>query len=206
MSITNLRRFPSDNDLLKMSSYKDILYATLQMLSQWNKEDDLRYVPLKGKQRITKTQMAKFANLTRQTVDSQLKALELGKFIIITEETIILPNISNKYFKIPYETLRYMSNTFRPNVIKVFTYLGRMWEWYIISGNSKEVVFSENNLLEIIGMTNTTPNNHLMIRDILLNLYNNGLIKYEKKITNRGNEIYLLTEMNTLIKNAGGIL
>jgi hypothetical protein len=94
-----------------------------------------------------------------------------------------------------------MSKTFVQNVIKVYTYLGRMWEYYILGGNGKEVVFTENVLLEVIGLNATKGDNHETIRFILLNLENNGLIGYGKKGTAMGNQVYILTAFSTEVKN-----
>ena len=196
--MNNLRRFPSDTSDLKNNKYMDILYGTLQMLSEWDEEQDTRFVRIKGPKKVTKTQLSNFSNMSRPTVDSHLKKLAEGNYIKIEEEKIILPKVGKYYFLIPYETLRYMSNTFKPNVIKVYTYLGRMWEYYVKDKKGSQlVIFTENVLLEEIGYNPTVPENHIMIRDILMNLTNNGLIYFSKSFTKMGNEVYILNKMYT---------
>jgi predicted transcriptional regulator len=196
------RRFPSSTEQLKDENYKDILYAALQMFSQWDDKRQIRFINTKGPTRIPVTQLAKLCMITRHTVDAQLIKLADAGYIYLEDDKIFLPKVGQFYFMIPYQTLFFMKKVFSAHVIKVYTYLGRMWQYYIEESiENNEVVFTENVLIETIGMRPNEAINHRTVQAILVSLSNNGLIAYTKKISDRGNSLYVLTEMNTVVRN-----
>ena len=83
---------------------------------------------------------------------------------------------AGNYVFVKADTLRYLINTATPNVIKVYTYLKRMYSIYKKNSNYKNWT-TKKELLEAIGYT-ARQENYTMLNDILKCLEFAGLIEY----------------------------
>ena len=164
----NNRRIPMEEEFMKDKMISDLLYSMLQSYSNWNKEENHRYIP---KKIIKKSKWAKALGISRPTLDKRIGKLLEKEYLIDKEEYYILPNKGEYYFLVPVETLNYLINTANHNVIKIYCHLGLLYKFY---GN--KAYYTQSKLLEVIGYDKTDKNNHKTIKHILTSLKLNGLL------------------------------
>ena len=164
----NNRRIPMEEEFMKDKMISDLLYSMLQSYSNWNKEENHRYIP---KKIIKKSKWAKALGISRPTLDKRIGKLLEKEYLIDKEDYYILPNKGEYYFLVPVETLNYLINTANHNVIKIYCHLGLLYKYY---GN--KAYYTQSKLLEIIGYDKTDKNNHKTIKHILTSLKLNGLL------------------------------
>ena len=164
----NNRRIPMEEEFMKDKMISDLLYSMLQSYSNWNKEENHRYIP---KKIIKKSKWAKALGISRPTLDKRIGKLLEKEYLIDKEDYYILPNKGEYYFLVPVETLNYLINTANHNVIKLYCHLGLLYKFY---GN--KAYYTQSKLLEVIGYDKTDKNNHKTIKHILTSLKLNGLL------------------------------
>lgn len=164
----NNRRIPMEEEFMKDKMISDLLYSMLQSYSNWNKEENHRYIP---KKIIKKSKWAKALGVSRPTLDKRIGKLLEKEYLIDKEEYYILPNKGEYYFLVPVETLNYLINTANHNVIKIYCHLGLLYKFY-----GDKAYYTQSKLLEVIGYDKTDKNNHKTIKHILTSLKLNGLL------------------------------
>ena len=166
----NNRRIPMEEEFMKDKMISDLLYSMLQSYSNWNKEENHRYIP---KKIIKKSKWAKALGISRPTLDKRIGKLLEKEYLIDKEDYYILPNKGEYYFLVPVETLNYLINTANHNVIKIYCHLGLLYKFY-----GDKAYYTQSKLLEVIGYDKTDKNNHKTIKHILTSLKLNGLLVY----------------------------
>ena len=164
----NNRRIPMEEEFMKDKMISDLLYSMLQSYSNWNKEENHRYIQ---KKIIKKSKWAKALGISRPTLDKRIGKLLEKEYLIDKEEYYILPNKGEYYFLVPVETLNYLINTANHNVIKIYCHLGLLYKFY-----GDKAYYTQSKLLEVIGYDKTDKNNHKTIKHILTSLKLNGLL------------------------------
>ena len=164
----NNRRIPMEEEFMKDKMISDLLYSMLQTYSNWNKEENHRYIP---KKIIKKSKWAKALGISRPTLDKRIGKLLEKEYLIDKEDYYILPNKGEYYFLVPVETLNYLINTANHNVIKIYCHLGLLYKFY-----GDKAYYTQSKLLEVIGYDKTDKNNHKTIKHILTSLKLNGLL------------------------------
>ena len=164
----NNRRIPMEEEFMKDKMISDLLYSMLQSYSNWNKEENHRYIP---KKIIKKSKWAKALGISRPTIDKRIGKLLEKEYLIDKEDYYILPNKGEYYFLVPVETLNYLINTANHNVIKIYCHLGLLYKFY-----GDKAYYTQSKLLEVIGYDKTDKNNHKTIKHILTSLKLNGLL------------------------------
>ena len=164
----NNRRIHMEEEFMKDKMISDLLYSMLQSYSNWNKEENHRYIP---KKIIKKSKWAKALGISRPTLDKRIGKLLEKEYLIDKEDYYILPNKGEYYFLVPVETLNYLINTANHNVIKIYCHLGLLYKFY-----GDKAYYTQSKLLEVIGYDKTDKNNHKTIKHILTSLKLNGLL------------------------------
>ena len=164
----NNRRIPMEEEFMKDKMISDLLYSMLQSYSNWNKEENHRYIP---KKIIKKSKWAKALGISRPTLDKRIGKLLEKEYLIDKEDYYILPNKGEYYFLVPVETLNYLINTANHNVIKIYCHLGLLYKFY-----GDKAYYTQSKQLEVIGYDKTDKNNHKTIKHILTSLKLNGLL------------------------------
>ena len=164
----NNRRIPMEEEFMKDKMISDLLYSMLQSYSNWNKEENHRYIP---KKIIKKSKWAKALGISRPTLDKRIGKLLEKEYLVDKEDYYILPNKGEYYFLVPVETLNYLINTANHNVIKIYCHLGLLYKFY-----GDKAYYTQSKLLEVIGYDKTDKNNHKTIKHILTSLKLNGLL------------------------------
>ena len=164
----NNRRIPMEEEFMKDKMISDLLYSMLQSYSNWNKEENHRYIP---KKIIKKSKWAKALGISRPTLDKRIGKLLEKEYLIDKEDYYILPNKGEYYFLVPVETLNYLINTANHNVLKIYCHLGLLYKFY-----GDKAYYTQSKLLEVIGYDKTDKNNHKTIKHILTSLKLNGLL------------------------------
>lgn len=92
---------------------------------------------------------------------------EQGYYVLVEKENI--------YFKIPLQTLRFIQNTIKEDVIKIYIYLGQRYQY--AATENKKYSFSIKEIIEHLGLS-VNDKNRNFVKDGLDALMNNGLIKF----------------------------
>ena len=107
------------------------------------------------------------------------------------KKVYFLPDLkSGDYTYIKTDTLKFLVNTSTSNVIKIYAFLKKKQEQHRDLKYDTPYRFSQAKLLEVIGYNgyNNNGSNLKMVKDILVSLQNNGLIKTHKEWINTGND------------------
>jgi hypothetical protein len=78
------------------------------------------------------------------------------------------------FFKIPLDTLRFIQNTIKEDVIKIYIYLGQRYKYAALS--NKKYSFTIKEIVEHLGLS-VGDKGRAFVKDGLDALMNNGLIK-----------------------------
>lgn len=173
----NSRQMPKTREYLSNKLYYDVLYAYLQVISQWDGvKGHPRHIQKKD---VMFTKIAKNLGKSRQTIAKKFKQLqELGLVLEKTngdfELVILQPDVAEL---IPFKTLRIMANVFNDNAISAFIYLFNRY----IANNCSPYIFTYEQLKSVIGISAQTRSNDYIIQDILLIMQKVGLIDLELK-------------------------
>lgn len=190
------RQIPKDKEYIANNKYKDIVYAYLQVISDWDGvKGHCRTIP---KKRIKWSRLETEIGITRQTVKKYFEQLkELGLILENGEfyELVILPQ--NVAMLIPYKTLRIMVNALNDRAISAYTYL---YSRYYANGE-KEFEFSYIQIKSALGVSTTSKGNNYIVQDILLVLEKLGLIEYKTELKKDGVEFKTIMVMKRVNLN-----
>ena len=188
------RQVPKDKEYIANNKYKDIVYAYLQVISDWDGvKGHSRTIP---KKRIKWSRLETEIGITRQTVKKYFDQLkELGLILENGEfyELVILPQ--NLAMLIPYKTLRIMVNGLSDRAISAYTYL---YSRYYANGE-REFEFSYLQMKNALGVSTTSKGNNYIVQDILFLLEKLGLIEYKQELKKEGTEfktVWILQRVN----------
>lgn len=117
------------------------------------------------------------------------------------KKAFLLPDLNGgEYIYIKTETLRFLTNTCKANVIKTYSFLKKKYQQHIDLQYTESYKFSKKKILEILGYSATNGSNYTIVTDILNCLVNNGLIEIHKEWTETGNdnvtEYFVLDKVN----------
>ena len=117
------------------------------------------------------------------------------------KKAFLLPDLNGgEYIYIKTETLRFLTNTCKANVIKTYSFLKKKYQQHIDLQYTEPYRFSKKKILEILGYSATNGSNYTIVTDILNCLVNNGLIEIHKEWTETGNdnvtEYFVLDKVN----------
>ena len=197
------KRFPADTTLEKLTFLNNRkidaeLYAYLQSISSFDAiengenmsaEEKLQYCNtyiLKKNLPTQKIIASKFG-ITEKTLRSHLAELIDNGFLVKSTDkkdiAYYLPMCENMYFMIPLETIQFLNDTVKEEVVKMYIYLGMKWQWVEYErsqGRQREnYSFTLRELGEHLGISvENNERNLKTIRNMLLCLENNGLIEY----------------------------
>lgn len=191
------RRFPIEGNFMKgnkeisKSKPNDILYAYLQMISTFRKEDETRFVYKKEYSHISVEEHFGVDEngkpfFPRKNVERAMKVLIQYGYVRETKVEGLKGNLVSVY-ELPYDvekpfqyidlgTLRFMLRTCHPNVIKMYIFFKYK---HFCFGN--DFVFTNKILLEeCFGLSENTRHKKNVdeIKDLLTSLKNNGLIDW----------------------------
>ena len=179
------RQVPSTKQVCSNKLYCDTLYAYLQCISEWEVEEDYRYIPCKN---INFTQLGKDFGVSRQTLATKFNQLVDLKLVQHDQnkKRYILSVLPDKQaYLIPINTLNQLSAAFNERSISIYVYL---FNRFIMNGQ-KPYEFTLEQLKTWVGISTKTRSNDKVINSILQVLFNCGLIEYKmiEKVDNSTN-------------------
>ena len=189
-----LRQSPTGDDFMKEKRASDILYHFYQINSEYDGE--VRYCYKKD---CSYGQMVHyFASLNKQIPFSENTFRNINKILLsvglIEKSTrnrrvvyILNQFEAGNYVFVKADTLRYLIDTATPNVIKVYTYLKRMYNIYEKNSRYKNWT-TKKELLEAIGYSSSNQRSYDMLNNILKCLEFAGLIEYHIEYYNNSTE------------------
>lgn len=198
--IKNTRQMPKSHEYLANKAYSDIVYAWLQVNSEWDGErGHCRTIP---KSRVKFVDIAEELDISRQTVSTKFKhLLDEGDGIGLVHynqetkryELALLPIEMAQL--IENNTLRRMVSALNQNAISVYIYL---FSRYCANGY-KGFRFTMNQIKNAIGLSTKTRSNNYIITDILYVLQALKLLVYEEITTASSGNIetdFVIKEMS----------
>lgn len=195
----NSRQVPKDIELTSSKEYYDILYVHLQVISEWDEKQNIRYLNLP---RINYSELGRAIGVSRQTAARKFQGLQHMGLLQYNEESERweLPKLDQKQaFLLPQDTLRKIVTGLSANAVSVYVYLINRF----YANGEEEFLFTLNALKSYCGLgTNTTSNNYI-ITDILEILSLLKLIQCEKR-TSRDKDGQITT--NFYLTSASPIL
>lgn len=196
----NSRQVPKTSEITANSKYFDILYAHLQIISEWDQVDGhFRRIPRKE---INFTRLGKILGLSRQTIAKKFNNLiALGLVIEVEGGDYELPILKDSIaFLLPYDTLRILTNTLNEKTISVYTYLINRF----YANNCKEFQVTYTQLKAFCGVGTKTRSNDYIIADILTVLKKLELIDFDirgiKVETGNFKDCIFITQVSNKIK------
>lgn len=173
------KRFPAttSTDFLTFLNDKKVdgeLYAIFQELSYPDKQK--RTIVDKKKLPSQAVIASKLGIKSPKTIRSHRDYLINQGYIIEEGDKYILPNKEEIFFMIPLNTLQFINDTLKEQVIKVYVYLGQRWKY---KQGQPVYVFTECEIAEHIGIKlDGNPRGYATIRNALICLKKLGLIDY----------------------------
>lgn len=197
----NRRQVPKIKEFLSTKKYCDIVYCYLQVISQYDEINNVRYV-LKKDCKFTK--IGEDLDLSRQTVAKKIKNMlddpKNGIGLIHEErDRYILLNLEKEVAElVPFSTIRILANTVKERVISVFIYLLVRYR----AEKEHSFIFTLAQIKRYVGIGESRGTDYI-ITDILLILSKLDLLKYELRIEKQedGNfrSVYYVIDMNNKI-------
>lgn len=202
-AVKNSRQMPKKHEYLANKAYSDIVYAWLQVNSDWDGViGHQRVVP---KSRVKFVDMESELGITRQTISKRFKKLlddEEGGLGLVhynekakCYELALLPNEAAQL--IERDTLRRMVSALNQNAINVYIYLFSRY----CANNCQGFRFTLNQVKSAIGISTETRSNNYVITDILDVLQTLKLLEYGDVTKGRGEgvetEFYIIEMSNT---------
>ena len=169
----NSRQIPKTKDYCSNKKYNDMIYAYLQVISEFDDSNKNRWFYKKD---INFSRLAEKFGLTRQTVSTRFKNLkEIGLVVEKSKDVYELKKLENNLAAlIPFNTLSLLVDALSDNAISVYTYL--LMQYY--KNECQPFVFTLEQVKTQIGICATTRSNDNIITNILYVLEKIGLIKY----------------------------
>ena len=170
------KRFPADtkmniNTFLNDKKVDGELYALLQSYSFPNSQKE---TIVNKKDLPTQTKLCEMLGIkSPKTYRAHLLYLIEQGYVEEREGLYYLPNVEEIYFMIPLDTLKFLNDTLKEQVIKVYIYLGQRYKY------KTDYVFTIEEIATHIGIAlGNHKRNYDIINNCLLCLKNNGLINY----------------------------
>ena len=190
----NRRQVPKVREYLIMKDYCDYLYCYLQVISQYDDKNNIRFIP---KKECKFTTIANALGMSRQTV-----SLIEGGLLIEEYNRYILVNLDKMVAQlVPFTTLRILTNTVKENVISTFIYLLVRYR----AEQEKSFIFTLEQIKRNIGVGISRSTDYI-ITDILLVLKKLELLDYELKTEKQEDgtfkSIYSVKSMSNKITDA----
>ena len=169
----NSRQIPKTKDYCSNKKYNDMIYAYLQVISEFDDSNKNRWFYKKD---INFSRLAEKFGLTRQTVSTRFKNLkEIGLVVEKSKDVYELKKLENNLAAlIPFNTLSLLVDALSDNAISVYTYL--LMQYY--KNDCQPFIFTLEQVKTQIGICATTRSNDNIITNILYVLEKIGLIKY----------------------------
>ncbi len=98
-------------------------------------------------------------------------------YVIDAGAYYVLPRKQNMYLNIPLNTLRFIQNVIKEDVIKIYIYLGQKNKYAVTLG--LKYSFTITQIVEHLGLNSTSQSNRAMVKDGLDALMNCGLIVFK---------------------------
>lgn len=151
------------------------LYALFQGLSRVNNEGDT-YV-IKFELPTQKDICDKIGCKSVKTYKAHLNYLIERGYVEDLEDRYVLPKKEDIYLLIPLETVKFFNDTATENVVKTYIYLAQRYKYALSLG--KQYEFSLKEIGNHLGIkVENYKRGYETINNILVSLYNNGLIDY----------------------------
>lgn len=131
-----------------------------------------------------------------KTLKSHLNYLLERGYVQDEMDKYILPEMEDIYFLIPRKTLRYINDSCKEHIIKIYVYLGQRHKQALYRGDHYEFTLEEIGEHTGIKVKNNSRG-YEIVNNALILLYNSGLIDYvtffdgqmqKKKLTKFGFE------------------
>jgi len=112
---------------------------------------------------------------SRHTVSAHLNYLIETGYVIDEKEKgqYYLPNIEDIYMMLPLDTIVFINDTVKENVIKTYIYLGQRWKW-----KGSEYTFTLEEIAQHLGVNIKSKDTYRSINNYLIALRNFELIDY----------------------------
>ena len=112
-----------------------------------------------------------------KTFRAHLNYLIEQGYVVDEEDRYILPEMENIYFLIPLKTIRYLKDSCKDHVFKIYIYLGQKYKWSLEKGVSYEFTLEE--IGEHVGVkVKNNTRGYEIVNNALQLLYNSQLIDY----------------------------
>lgn len=177
------KRFPANTslDITTFLNNKKIdgeLYAYLQSLSYPN---DKKETIVSKKSMPTQAIICNALGIkSPKTYRSHLNYLIETGYVVDNGTEYYLPNQEEIFFLIPLDTLKFLNDCLKEQVIKIYIYLGQRWKY-----KQNDYTFTLEEIAEHIGIKiGNHQRNYDIINNALICLYNNGLIDYVEYFEN----------------------
>ena len=197
---TKLRALAIDNrnsnSDLKLTDKQWTVYFFLLSKSKWNREEMHRFV-YKNSFEVAKA--CKMLGLARSTLYSAIKTLRKYGIIIPFDDYYIISNVNDNFADIKAYVLFCLLSLRKYvgiDLLRVYLLLKRLQD----IDERKTRTFTRRNLIEMLGHSQTTQQNYLIVDMYLQTLEDWELIKIQrkKKMTPFGNiNLYILDEVKT---------
>lgn len=170
------KRFPADTSLerdtfLNNKKIDGELYGLLKSYSFPNQKKE---TIVAKKDLPTQAVMCQMLGIqSPKTFRAHLNYLLDKGYIEDMGEEYLMPNKEGIFFDIPLETLKFLNDCVKEQIIKVYIYLGQRWKY------KPGYTFTLEEIAEHIGINlGNNTRNYEMINNALLCLSNNGLLEY----------------------------
>lgn len=110
-----------------------------------------------------------------KTLRKHLNILIETGYLRDEESYYVLVQKEDIFFKIPLDTLRFIQNTIKEDVIKIYIYLGQRYKF--AASQNKKYSFSIKEIIEHLGLS-VNDKSRNFVKDGLDALMNNGLINF----------------------------
>lgn len=189
-TVKDSRQMPKRREYTANKAYSDIVYAWLQVNSEWDGEiGHCRTIP---KSKVKFVDIANELDISRQTVSTKFKhLLDEGDGIGLVHYNDVTKNYELTLLPaemaqlIENNTLRRMVSALNQNAISVYIYLFSRY----CANSSSEFRFTVNQVKGAIGLSTSTRSNNYIITDILDVLQDMKLLTYEKVTEAKGGDI-----------------
>lgn len=188
--------------------YSDVVYAWLQVNSQWDKEANVRWI---AKKDVKYIDIAADLGLSRQTVSTKFKRLLDKDDKGVAGLGLISFNVELKRYElsllppdmgmlIEQGTLRKMISALNENTINVYIYLLNRY----LANTEQPFDFTIEQVKMFIGISVSGRSNDYIVTDILSILRTLGLIEYELVTHTDDGDVktrYRITKVNNQIQD-----
>lgn len=177
------KSFPADiaaktvkTTFLNNNKLDGLMYAYFQSLSMPYQIDENVYETRVDKSIIpSQAEAAKKIRIaSAKTWRKHLQDLIDSGYIIEKEDYYVLPQVEDVFFLIPLNTLKFMVDTLKDDVIKVYIYLGQRYKY--AQSENRLYSFTQKEIRVALGKSDTESNREF-IKHALNCLINNGLIR-----------------------------